>query len=107
MRLNGSIPATPGLLGGNNGYERSICTTWPTGALFHFGTSQRRSSTGDAAMTVYLIADIKVTDNGWVPEYAASVHHIVHTGGHNTLSAERMIRSARRLVSPLLDFLVV
>jgi uncharacterized protein (DUF1330 family) len=29
-------------------------------------------------MTAYLIADVKVTDNGWVPEYAASVHDIVH-----------------------------
>ena len=29
-------PCGPGLLGGNNGYERSICTARPTGALFHF-----------------------------------------------------------------------
>src|SRR5262250_2002496 len=29
-------------------------------------------------MTVYVIADIKVTDDGWVPAYAASVHDIVH-----------------------------
>jgi uncharacterized protein (DUF1330 family) len=26
-------------------------------------------------MSVYLIADIKVTDDGWVPEYAANVHN--------------------------------
>ena len=30
-------------------------------------------------MTAYLIADVKVTDDGWVPAYAASVHDIVHT----------------------------
>src|SRR5947208_5576118 len=28
-------------------------------------------------MTAYLIADVKVTDDGWVPAYAASVHDIV------------------------------
>ncbi|MGY2939333.1 uncharacterized protein (DUF1330 family) [Bradyrhizobium sp. GM6.1] len=29
-------------------------------------------------MTAYLIADIKVTDGKWVPDYAASVHELVH-----------------------------
>ena len=29
-------------------------------------------------MTVYLIADIKVTDDRWVPAYAASAHDLVH-----------------------------
>jgi uncharacterized protein (DUF1330 family) len=29
-------------------------------------------------MTVYLIADIKVTDDVWIPDYAANVHDIVH-----------------------------
>src|SRR5262245_35064658 len=29
-------------------------------------------------MTVYVIADIKVTDDKWVPAYAAAVHDIVH-----------------------------
>ena len=29
-------------------------------------------------MTVYLIADIKGTDDGWVPAFAALVHEIVH-----------------------------
>lgn len=29
-------------------------------------------------MPVYVIADIKVTDPAWVPDYAASVHDIVH-----------------------------
>jgi uncharacterized protein (DUF1330 family) len=28
-------------------------------------------------MSVYLIADIKVTNDGWVPEYAANVHRLV------------------------------
>ncbi|MGY3369632.1 uncharacterized protein (DUF1330 family) [Bradyrhizobium sp. GM2.4] len=30
-------------------------------------------------MTAYLIADIKVTDGKWVPDYAASVHELVST----------------------------
>jgi uncharacterized protein (DUF1330 family) len=32
-------------------------------------------------MTVYVIADIKVTDDGWIPAYAASVHELVHKHG--------------------------
>ncbi|MCB1486931.1 MAG: DUF1330 domain-containing protein [Bauldia sp.] len=37
-------------------------------------------------MTVFLIADIKVTDGGWVPDYAARVHEIVHRHGGKYLS---------------------
>jgi uncharacterized protein (DUF1330 family) len=37
-------------------------------------------------MTVYLIADIKITDDAWVPEYAAKVHDIVHKHGGKYLS---------------------
>ncbi len=37
-------------------------------------------------MTVYVIADIKVTDDSWVPEYAASVHHIIHRHGGKYLA---------------------
>lgn len=29
-------------------------------------------------MAVYLIADVKVTDDSWLPGYAAEVHNIVH-----------------------------
>ncbi len=32
-------------------------------------------------MAAYLIADVKVTDDGWAPAYAASVHDIVHKHG--------------------------
>jgi hypothetical protein len=38
-------------------------------------------------MTVYLIADVKVTDDEWVPSYAASVHDIVHKLRSRTTSA--------------------
>lgn len=37
-------------------------------------------------MTVYLIADIKVTDNAWIPDYAANVHNIVRNNGGKYLS---------------------
>ncbi len=37
-------------------------------------------------MTVYVIADIKVTDDSWVPDYAANVHEIVHKHGGKYLS---------------------
>ena len=37
-------------------------------------------------MTVYVIADIKVTDDSWVPDYAANVHDIVHKHGGKYLT---------------------
>src|SRR5262249_60822228 len=44
-------------------------------------------------MTVYVIADIKVTDNGWVPAYAASVHDIVHKHGGKYLSRSGNVKT--------------
>lgn len=37
-------------------------------------------------MTAYLIADVKVTDDAWIPEYAEKVHDIVHKHGGKYLS---------------------
>ena len=37
-------------------------------------------------MTVYVIADVKVTDDAWIPDYAANVHDIVHSHGGKYLS---------------------
>lgn len=37
-------------------------------------------------MTFYVIADIKVTDDKWVPAYAASVHNLVHKHGGKYLA---------------------
>jgi uncharacterized protein (DUF1330 family) len=37
-------------------------------------------------MTVYVIADIKVTDDSWIPEYAEKVHDIVHRHGGKYLA---------------------
>ena len=37
-------------------------------------------------MSVFLIADIKVTNDGWVPEYATNVHKLVEKHGGRYLS---------------------
>lgn len=37
-------------------------------------------------MTVYVIADVTVTDDSWIPDYAANVHDIVHKHGGKYLS---------------------
>lgn len=40
-------------------------------------------------MTVFLIAEVKVTDDAWIPEYAAAVHDIAarHQGRYLSRSA--------------------
>ena len=43
-------------------------------------------------MTVYLIAEIKVTDDNWVPYYAAKVHAIVEKHGGKYLSRSGNIK---------------
>ena len=37
-------------------------------------------------MAVYLIADVKVNDDSWIPDYAGKVHDIVHKHGGKYLS---------------------
>jgi uncharacterized protein (DUF1330 family) len=37
-------------------------------------------------MSIYLIADIKVTEDGWVAEYAGNVHRLVEKHGGRYLS---------------------
>ena len=44
-------------------------------------------------MTAYLIADVKVTDDGWVPAYAASVHDIVHKHGGKYLARSGNVKT--------------
>ena len=44
-------------------------------------------------MTVYLIADIKVTNDGWVPEYATNVHKLVEKYGGRYLSRSGKIET--------------
>ena len=41
-------------------------------------------------MSVFLIAEIKVTDDNWVADYAANVHPIVEKHGGNTCPAVAM-----------------
>ncbi len=44
-------------------------------------------------MAVYLIADVKVTDEAWLPEYSANVHDIVHKHGGKYLSRSGNIKT--------------
>ncbi len=37
-------------------------------------------------MSVFLIADVKVTDDSWIPDYAANVHKIAEKHGGKYLS---------------------
>ena len=46
-------------------------------------------------MTAYVIADIKVTDDGWVPAYAASVHDLVHKHGGKYLSRSGNVKTLK------------
>lgn len=44
-------------------------------------------------MTAFLIADIKITDDKWVPDYAAKVHDIVHKHGGKYLSRSGNVKT--------------
>jgi uncharacterized protein (DUF1330 family) len=44
-------------------------------------------------MTVYMIADIKVTDNKWVAAYAASVHDLVDKHGGKYLARSGNVKT--------------
>ena len=45
-------------------------------------------------MSVYLIADIKVTDGAWVPDYATNVHKIIERHGGQVRCDRREGRGA-------------
>ena len=44
-------------------------------------------------MTAFVIADIKVTDDKWVPAYAESVHELVHRHGGKYLSRSGNVKT--------------
>ena len=44
-------------------------------------------------MSVYLIADIKVTNDKWVPGYAVSAHNVVHRHGGKYLSRSGNVKT--------------
>ncbi len=44
-------------------------------------------------MAFYLIADIKVTNDKWIPAYAESVHVLVHKHGGRYLSRSANVRT--------------
>ena len=50
-------------------------------------------------MSVFLIADIKVTDGGWVPAYAAGVHQLVAKNGGTHLSRSGNIETVEGVIT--------
>ena len=44
-------------------------------------------------MSAYVIADIKVNNDSWVPAYAASVHELVHKHGGKYLSRSGNVKT--------------
>lgn len=44
-------------------------------------------------MTVYVIADIKVTNDKWIPAYATSVHDLVHKHGGKYLARSGNVKT--------------
>lgn len=44
-------------------------------------------------MAHYLIAQVKVNDDSWIPEYAARVHEIVHRHGGKYLSRSGSVKT--------------
>jgi uncharacterized protein (DUF1330 family) len=44
-------------------------------------------------MSVYVIADVKVTDDAWLPAYAAEVHDIVHRHGGKYLARSANVKT--------------
>ena len=44
-------------------------------------------------MTAYLIADIKVKDPKWIPDYAATVHDLVHKHGGRYLARSGNVKT--------------
>jgi len=57
------------------------------------GNSGGTIEPGANHMAAFLIADIKVTDDKWVPAYAASVHDIVHKHGGKYLSRSGNVKT--------------
>jgi uncharacterized protein (DUF1330 family) len=48
---------------------------------------------GREMMTVYVIADIKVTNDKWIPAYATSVHDLVHKHGGKYLARSGNVKT--------------
>jgi len=47
----------------------------------------------EETMTVFVIADVKVTNDSWIPEYAKAVHDIVHKHGGKYLSRSANVQT--------------
>jgi uncharacterized protein (DUF1330 family) len=53
----------------------------------------RATDQGAKTMSVYMIADIRVTDDKWLPAYAASVHDLVHKHGGKYLARSGNVKT--------------
>jgi uncharacterized protein (DUF1330 family) len=59
---------------------------------------------GGTRMTVFVIVDVKVTDESWIPAYAKDVHNIVHKHGGRYLTRTGNVKT---LEGPPLDTTIV
>ena len=59
----------------------------------NFANLVTRYSKRGTEMSVFVIAEIKITDDGWVPDYAATVHDIVAKHGGKYLSRSGNIKT--------------
>src|SRR5687768_12570500 len=62
----------------------AACYRWPT---------RPGEANGRSPMPVYLIANVKVTDDKWIPDYAAVVHGIAARHGGRDLPRSRSSRT--------------
>src|SRR5215475_4835957 len=83
------IAAIPLRIWDGTGEQTSANELIAHGTLTHFRPTIEDKET----MTVYVIADIKVTDDGWVPAYAAAVHEIVHKHGGKYLARSGNVKT--------------
>jgi uncharacterized protein (DUF1330 family) len=59
----------------------------------HVAGSSAASNNRISTMTVFLIADVKVTDGKWVPSYAEAVHGLVHRHGGKYLARSGNVKT--------------
>src|SRR6185295_3067652 len=73
--------------------QDQMTSTYATLGMQGADNQYRQMHAKDKAMTVYMIADIKITDNKWIPTYAASVHELVHKHGGKYLSRSGNVKT--------------
>src|SRR5437899_12866050 len=77
-------PSTDRGLAGGRPPMRAL---WPMHGILQCAATRRPT------MTAYLIADIKVKDPKWIPDYAAAVHDLVHKHGGKYLARSGNVKT--------------